>query len=690
MNLRRVKTKGRQLLFLSLLLTFIMLVIVACVALSKQWPAITALLALVTALCFYIAKLRRAEETVRNSESNYRELVENANSIIIKWDCDGRITFCNRFAEQFFGYSHEELVGRPLVGTIVPETETGGRDLAQLIADIDRNPDAYINSVNENIRSNGERVWVSWNNHPLVDSHGRRRGTLSIGQDITERVRLENELRNSEEKFAIAFRATPDAICLTRLVDGVFLEVNEGFESMSGYASDDVINTSSLQIGFWVEPPERDKLVRQVREQGMVRSMEVQLRRKDGSIILGQISARIIEVDGTQCLLSIIRDVTERDFIQRELVKAQKLESIGILAGGIAHNFNNVLTGVVGYISYARKHVENPAKIGPILESAEKAAFRAAGLARQLLTFSRSGDPVRKPFSIEKLVNESVTLFLSGTAVKGVVECATDQAVFVDREQINQAFNNIVLNAIHSMPDGGTLTARIDPLSVKDGNVYLLKPGAYVRVVFADTGCGIDREHLDRVFDPYFTTKEGGTGLGLSTTHSIIRRHGGHIDVTSLAGSGTTVTLILPASDEKPLDEGIVPVFAPPRVFGSVLVMDDERMIRNMAAEMLVDVGWEVHTCADGTEAIALYRAFLESGKRFSVVITDLVIPGGVGGVEVARQILEVDPQARLLASSGYSDDPVMAEHEKYGFCGTIGKPYNVEALRLAVMKAVE
>ncbi|MBC8019084.1 MAG: PAS domain S-box protein [Verrucomicrobia bacterium] len=502
--------------------------------------------------------LSQAYEAQRASESKYRELVEKANSIILKWDCDGRITFFNEFAETFFGFSGSEIVGQNAIGTIVPETESSGRNMVDLFRNIFNNPAAFINNENENTRKNGERVWVSWTNHPLADPDGKIVGFLSVGQDITKRKQAEEKLRQSEAKFSAAFKASPDAVILSRLSDGSFLEVNEGFTALTGYVPEEVLGRSSNELQIWVDPEQRVQLVRKLKEHGIAKDVEAHFRRKDGSILVGHISARVIEINGEPYILSITRDITEWQQIQQELLKAQKLESISVLAGGIAHNFNNVLTGVIGYISYAKKHLNDSGKLLQILESAEKSSYRAAALARQLLTFSQGSTPVRKPVSVDTLVQESVSLFLSGTNVKGVIECTSHQTIDADSQQINQAFNNIVLNALQAMPNGGNLTVRADAVTLKAGNKYALQPATYIRIVFEDTGNGIEKDDLGKIFDPYFTTKECGTGLGLSTTHSIISKHGGSIDISSQTGQGTTVTIFLPASaEEHPGDERV-------------------------------------------------------------------------------------------------------------------------------------
>jgi PAS domain S-box-containing protein len=762
--------------------------------------------------------LTHAYEAQKASEIKYRELVEKANSIILKWNSDGKLTYFNEFAEKFFGFTSDEIIGQNIIGTIVPETESSGRDLVEMIKNICKSPSSFINNENENTRKNGDRVWISWNNHPLEAPDGTVIGILSIGQDITDRKRIEWKLQNSEqrfrsfvenlndvlfamtptgvfsyvspqwktafgyelsetigqpfvpfvhpddvpacfaflqlvfetgkrqsgveyrvlckngeylwykanaslitdpvsgtptlvaigrditerklaektlrqseEKFSAAFRASPDAVTLSRLSDGSYLEVNDGFTAITGYTNEEALSSSSSGLHLWTNPEQREYLLRELNEHRIAREVEAHFRRKDGSIIIGQISARIIEINSEPYVLAITRDVTEQEHIQKELIKAQKLESISVLAGGIAHNFNNVLTGVIGYITYAKKHLKDPDKVLQILDSAEKSSYRAAGLARQLLTFSQGASPVKKPVAVDNLVQESVSLFLSGTNVKGMIECSSHQIILADCQQINQVFNNIVLNALQAMPNGGILTVTAETIRLKTGNKFRLQPAMYVRIIFEDTGMGIKKDDLGKIFDPYFTTKDHGTGLGLSTTHSIISKHGGCIDVSSKTDTGTIVTIFLPTSTERLLkNERTDALVQHIQSDISILVMDDELMIQEVAGEILRDLGYKVTTCGSGEEAVALYKTSLNAGSPFSIVIMDLIIPGGMGGIEAARLILELSPKACLLASSGDSNGPAMAEHATYGFCGTITKPYNAEDLSRALRETIK
>ncbi len=372
-------------------------------------------------------------------------------------------------------------------------------------------------------------------------------------------------------------------------------------------------------------------------------------------------------------------DITNRKEHDNERLKFEKLESLGVLAGGIAHDFNNIITGIMGNISLAKRFINDTHKSFNALEGAEKASVRAAELARQLLTFAKGGEPVKKVVSIQGIANESVSLVLHGSNVKSTVNIPDAiHPMEADEGQLIQVFHNIIINATQAMPDGGVVTVSARNKELGTDNSLELPPGPYVCISFTDEGCGIADTDLNKIFDPYFTTKVSGNGLGLASCRSIIIKHGGHIGVTSRVGKGTTFTIHLPStgdsvSESHPESDSKI---SEEHNGGTILVMDDEEIIRDFAAVMLEDIGYQITTCRDGAEAIRHYKHARESGTPFLAVIMDLTIPGGMGGKEAAREILAIDPDACLIVSSGYSNDPIMSDYSSYGFAGAIAKPY--------------
>ncbi len=496
------------------------------------------------------------------------------------------------------------------------------------------------------------------------------------------RIEKQNrDLRESEDKFRLTFNFSPDAVSISRMDDGLYVDISEGFIRATGFTREDVIGRTPLELGIWHDPADLQQLVLKLQENGFVENLEAQFRRKDDSLVTGLLSARVIALKGVAHIISITRDITERKEREKELLKIEKLESLGVLAGGIAHDFNNILTGIKGNISIAKVFLDNAHKSYKPLAEAEKASVRAGELAHQLLTFARGGEPMKKVVAPQYLVNEALSFTLRGSKIKAIVDIPDAiHAVAADEGQISQVFHNLIINATQAMPGGGELTVTARNVTLADKNALSLAPGEYIRLTFTDQGCGISPDDLQRIFDPYFTTKSTGNGLGLASVHSIINRHNGYIGVNSVVGKGTTFTIHLPSLGEADtkLPTDIIGQETGGHTGGSILVMDDEEMIRDIAATMLTYLGYEVTTCASGEKAVELYKASMESGTPFLTVIMDLTIPGGLGGKEAAEQILSFFPKARLLVSSGYSNDPIMSNFQEYGFSGAIAKPYNI------------
>jgi signal transduction histidine kinase/ActR/RegA family two-component response regulator len=367
--------------------------------------------------------------------------------------------------------------------------------------------------------------------------------------------------------------------------------------------------------------------------------------------------------------------------LQDEVLTSRKLESLGTLSGGIAHDFNNILMAATGYVSLARMQPDDPLNVDHRLGEAERALSRAADLTQQLLLFSRGGTPVREITSIEETIRESAGFVVHGTRTQVRFEIPAElPPVEVDIGQISRLIQNLVLNAVQSMPQGGTVTIRCASglhLGVTPG---LVLGRRYVSIAVSDQGEGIPEAIRNRIFDPYFSTKQQGTGLGLATCHAITLRHEGAIRVESEPGKGSTLTVYLPASD-KALPQKAEPGTAAARKAGRVLVLDDEAGIRDVMTQMLQSLGFDSETVAEGGEAVEHYRAAFSAGRRFDAVVLDLTIPGGMGGAQALRWLLDIDPEVRAVAASGYTDDPVLAEYRKCGFRGALRKPFGVKEL---------
>jgi len=368
-------------------------------------------------------------------------------------------------------------------------------------------------------------------------------------------------------------------------------------------------------------------------------------------------------------------EIAERERVEEQLLRARNLESMGVLAGGIAHDFNNFLTVVQGNVEIASMELDPDEPVQAILDQIASACQRAAFLASQLLTFAKGGAPVRRLVSVAKLVKDAVQLPTAGAQTSIEVSIAEDlRCADVDPAQISQVLHNVLLNARQAMPEGGIIEVHAENAILEDA------PGAdpRVRISIRDYGCGIAADVLPRIFDPYFTTKPGSNGLGLATAYAIIAKHGGNIAVESKPGDGTAFTIDLPASYDSPAPEP--PMVAQPQTGTErLLVMDDEEAIRKLLNAVLIKLGYEVHTAGDGAEAIALYQNAKSSGRGFDAVLLDLTVRGGMGGVEAAAKLKELDPSLKLIVSSGYSDAPVMSDFRKYGFDDAIPKPWTAD-----------
>jgi nitrogen-specific signal transduction histidine kinase/ActR/RegA family two-component response regulator len=381
------------------------------------------------------------------------------------------------------------------------------------------------------------------------------------------------------------------------------------------------------------------------------------------------------------------QEIVERKRAEQELLKASKIESLGIFAGGIAHDFNNLLTAIMGNISLARANTDPGNPNYTILAEAESASMKTKDLTHQLLTFSKGGAPIKQATSVESLLRDTADFVLRGSTIRCRYRIPEDLwNAEVDAGQFSQVVHNIVINARQAMPGGGELS--IEARNVPAGEIRLLPlpAGNYIAITIADTGGGIPEEHLHKIFDPYFTTKEHGNGLGLAITYSIIRNHGGYITAESLPGGGAAFTIYLPSSDRpaSPSDKAAEEEFTGR---GRILVMDDEEFVLKVASKMIEKLGFIPVPASNGDEAIELCRSAQREGNPFDAVIMDLTVPGGMGGKETMSRLKEIFPGIKAIVSSGYSEDPIMANYESYGFSGVLVKPYRFEELAAALRR---
>jgi PAS domain S-box-containing protein len=512
---------------------------------------------------------------------------------------------------------------------------------------------------------------------PYFNEDGTVAYAAVVNHDITARKRDEEVLRESESRAKAMLQAIPDL--MFRLdSQSVFLDYKADISDLYVQSEPTLIGKSNRDI----TPPEfADLIDRQIRttlETRTLQTFEYQLPIPGRGV--RDYEARMVD-SGAHEVTVIVRDVTERKRVELERLQFSKLESLGILAGGIAHDFNNILTVILGNIGLAALDDKIGPRVKDRLAQAEAACVRAQALSQQLLIFGKGGAPLKKLFSVAKILTETTVFACVGSPEK--CETAFPEnlwSIEADPGQIGQVFQNLTINAIQAMPTGGTIKVWAENLTVGTGSGLPLSPGRYIKISLQDQGTGIPAEHLPRIFDPYFTTKQKGSGLGLASAYAIINKHHGHIAVESKPGVGTTFIIYLPAVEGQviPQPEEDTELLIGK---GKILVMDDEEMVREFLGATLAHLGYEAEFARDGGEAIEMFVKAQESGQAFAAVILDLTVPGGMGGKEAMAKLLEIDPQIKVVVSSGYSDDPIMTDCQKYGFSGVIAKPYRISEL---------
>ncbi len=543
--------------------------------------------------------------------------------------------------------------------------------------------DGKVHRIRKALLKKGRSRHVEITASPLKNSRGELVGGVELVRDITDQKRMEEDLRASVKLYRLLFESNPHPMWVYDLETLGFLAVNDAAIRHYGYSREDFLSMTIKDI----RPPEDiprlienvSKVTDGLDEAGIWRHIK-----KDGSVIDVEITSHTLDFGGRRAELVLALDVTERRRLEAEARKAQRLESLGMLAGGLAHDFNNLLTGIIGNISLANLYAKADSEVRERLIEAEKAAFRARDLTQQLLTFSRGGAPIKKTSSLRDLIRDSVSFALSGRRSKCEFEIPDDLwHAELDEAQIGQVIYNIILNADQAMPEGGTIRVACENTVVSPSDGISLRPGRYVKISIADRGVGIQREHIGKIFDPYFTTKQRGRGLGLAISYSIVKRHEGYIYVESEKGKGSVFHVYLPASDKRASYPETRPELKTGR--GRVLLMDDEETVRAVASAMLGSLGYEVEAATDGAEAIELFKKKAAEGKPFDLVILDLTVPGGMGGKETLQRLREMAPNIKAVVSSGYSNDPIMSDFEAYGFNGVIAKPYTMESLSQAI-----
>ena len=605
---------------------------------------ISQLQALYAAMEVKIDQVQQAKETIADRERWFRALIENATDIITILNAEGIITYQSPSVERILGLDPVEMVGRSVLDWFHPQD---AERFEALLPKMMEHPGMLqVAEFRLRRRDGNWRILELLGNNLLDDPLVG--GVILNIRDVTERREAEKALEEEKERLAVTLRSIGDGV-VAMDGKGVIRLFNEEAQRLTGWSVSEALGKPAREV-LHIQPVNRNGAHLDLAD-AVLTSGRVEPSRGDAFVVsmegvstpISSSAAPITDERGKAIgAILILRDVTQRRKYETELQKMDKLESVGVLAGGIAHDFNNILTGVLGSISLAKLYGQDNGKIVAKLQEAERACLTARELTQQLLTFARGGAPVKESASLAELLRECVGFVLSGSKVKCEYSVPQDlMPAEVDPSQIRQVIQNLVINATQAMPRGGILFISARNVNVEEKDSLPLAPGQYVEMSIRDQGEGIPPEDIPNIFDPYFTTKQGGSGLGLATAYSIVKKHDGHIGVESVVGVGTNFTIYLPASDSRPVSRENQPQELD-RGQGRVLLMDDEEVVRDVTGEILDYFGFTVTTVADGAEAVAAYKDAMDKGEPFKIVIMDLTVPGGMGGKQAMEKILEL------------------------------------------------
>jgi len=622
----------------------------------------------------------------KEREEKIRKLslaVEQSPVSIVITDSNGKIEYVNPKFTEVTGYSYEEVIGK---NPNILKSGFQEKSFYKGLWDTIKAGKEWKGLFN-NKKKNGELFWESATISAIKNDKGEITHFIAIKEDITHKVIAEKKLEEEREKLSVTLKAIKDGVITVDANCNIIL-LNFSAEALIEYKKEEILgkNINSI-LNIYDDEQLTKESINPIKKVFEIRDNYESIKpcffvSKTQKIKIIEISSAPIKEKGGDIIgvVLVLRDITEKYKMQEEIIKNKKLESVGLLAGGIAHDFNNILTAILGNITLGKIYANPGEKIYEILLEAEKACVRSRDLTQQLLTFSKGGAPIKKLDFIEDVIKESAEFLIRGSNVKLILEIDDNiHPVEFDAAQINQVINNIIINALQAMPEGGILKIRVKNEYVKNNNI--IKEGKYVTSSFTDTGMGISPENLERIFDPYFTTKKSGSGLGLAISYSIIQKHNGYIFVESELNKGTTFKIYLPAMDKiiekkKTTTENHIK-----KLKGRVLFMDDEDFIIDVGTKLLVYLGLEVEIAKDGETVLKKYKQALKNNKPFDVVIMDLTVPGGMGGKETMPKLLKIDPNVKAIVSSGYSNDEVMANYKLYGFKAVMVKPYKIEDL---------
>lgn len=628
----------------------------------------------------------QAELELLESEKRFRSLIETAPSVIICLSTDHSIIEFNPEAEKFYGRERAEVLGKDyfaifLASEVWSDFET---EMKKVISGIPTS--GFENAV---LLTDGREKTLSWNLKRLIDGKGQPFGIIAVGQDITQRKYAEEALRISEEKFSKAFRASPGPITISTFSEGRLIEVNQSFLEITGFLRGEVIGQTFLELNIWSASETYQKLLETLRKKQSVSNMELDFRMKSGELRTGLFSAEVIKLDNEKCVLMMANDITERNRLQEELARAQRLETAGRVAGQIAHDFNNLLNPLAAYPSLIKDELDSDDhNVIEMVDEMEIAAKKIAEINQQLLTLGRRGHYAMKLIDLNELLQEVVSSQSLPKGLKIRKELAQDLLkINGGGAQLTRIFLNLTNNANEAVNGVGTVILRTE-------NVYLdeplkgyktIKRGEYVKLDIIDNGEGIAPDIIDKIFDPFFTTKKmdkmRGSGLGLSVVHSIIEDHNGYITVKSIWGEGTTFSVYFPIARQQEI------LVTAEKMNGgkeNVLVVDDDPVQRKVARQLLSRLGYQVQTVSSGEIAVA----FVQNNPQ-DLLILDMVMDG-MDGTDTYKKILEFQSTQKAIILSGFALSERVKEALRLGAGSYISKPITLDSLATAVRNELD
>ncbi len=629
-----------------------------------------------------ISDLMAAEAALRKSESEMRKLAlvaSRTNNLVLIADPQGRVEWVNDAFIHLTEQTAGQVRNRP-IESLFDNPAADRATLEQIRAAVQARTDFHLETVQST--KSGRLYWLELDGQPVLDRHGHLTHFIVIAFDVTERKHLEEQLRQDEEQLRQILQQAPMGICVQDM-QGNFVRVNEALCKLLDYAPYELLRMRHTDL---VHPQDRakaeslfDELVTGQRDQYQ---QEIRFLRRGAEGINIHARCGLVRDRAGRPLyaISVVEDASWWRRQEEERIKASKLEAMGLLAGGIAHDMNNIMMGIQLNLDMILKEIQLERGSQEVVLEAKNAAARASDLSRRLLTFAKGGDPIKRIVNLTDTIRSTVEFSLRGSTLEPRFDIAPDLShVCVDPGQIAQVLDNLAINARQATPLGGVLTVRAHNVHVTEEEIQELAAGSYIKIDVADYGVGIPEAIIHKIFDPYFTTKQTGSGIGLATCYSMVRRHQGVILVESQVGSGSTFSLYLPVSEQAPTSRALP---AAPRTevarasLGRILLIDDQPMLLKVLSRMLETLGYEVEMAPDGLAGAEMVQSGRHRGDPFDVILLDGTIPGGLGGEEALRAIRGVDQVVRIILCSGYSNSKLMMNWQRAGFQGILPKPF--------------